>query len=220
MRLSESHRPRSLSEIVGQPALSRLLGDLARKPRSTCVMLEGPPGCGKTSSAIALANDLGCTDEFMGRWKLNASDLLIDKVKEVWKHLRYISWAHSGFKVLIIEELEYVNPTVAAWLKEGLETNLPPSTIVIATSNGAGKLPKALLQRFDCVYLNAGPVFAKACQDRICQVWEQESGGAPVPPEWTAWGWRDNDGEREFSMRVALDDMLPRLLELREVVAA
>lgn len=220
MRLNEVHRPTTLAGIVGQPALSRVLNDLARNPHSTCILLEGQPGVGKTTAALALANELGCKDEMHGMFTVTASELLMENVRHIWKMLRYRSWAHSGMKCLLIEELEYVSKEMAVFLKRGLETDRPPSTIIIATSNGAGKLPAALRQRFDMVYLNAGPVFAHACQDRICEVWEKESGGRPVPPEWPAWGWRDNDGEREFSMRVALDDMWPRLLEIREAIAA
>jgi replication factor C large subunit len=71
---TEKHRPRSLKEVVGNaPTLARLRAWAEEwrtgVPARRAVVLAGPPGTGKTSAALALANDMGWTVI-----ELNASD--------------------------------------------------------------------------------------------------------------------------------------------------
>jgi putative ATPase len=56
--LAERMRPRSLEEFVGQAHLlgsGRLLGELLRGGKLPSLILWGPPGCGKTTLALLLA---------------------------------------------------------------------------------------------------------------------------------------------------------------------
>ena len=81
---TEKYRPARLSDIVGNAQAVKKLKDWAASwktgiPKKRAVVLVGTPGIGKTSSAIALANDMG--------WDLiemNASDQrTASAVKEV-----------------------------------------------------------------------------------------------------------------------------------------
>ena len=60
MNLTEKHRPRSLSELVGQDEILLQLRDYLDDPVSTAMIFSGPTGTGKTSAAKALAAELGC----------------------------------------------------------------------------------------------------------------------------------------------------------------
>ncbi len=71
---TEKHRPRSLAQVVGNaPSVTRLRqwADSWKTgiPAKRAIVLAGPPGTGKTSTALALANDMGWT-----LIELNASD--------------------------------------------------------------------------------------------------------------------------------------------------
>lgn len=74
MEWAERHRPQSLADLVGNTKAITTMRDWAKEweggmPEKRALVLEGPPGIGKTSAAHALARDLG--------WdviELNASD--------------------------------------------------------------------------------------------------------------------------------------------------
>jgi len=71
---TEKYRPKSLSGIVGNEAAARSLRHWAESwdsghPRRKAIVLRGDPGTGKTSSALALAHDMGW--DFI---EMNASD--------------------------------------------------------------------------------------------------------------------------------------------------
>ncbi len=71
---TELYRPRNLSDVVGNPKAVKDLKEWAisweqgRPPKPVAVLM-GPPGIGKTSAALALANEMG-----WGVIEMNASD--------------------------------------------------------------------------------------------------------------------------------------------------
>ncbi|MGA7700543.1 MAG: hypothetical protein WCB27_13105 [Thermoguttaceae bacterium] len=75
-----------------------------------------------------------------------------------------------------------------------------------------------ILQRFEIFPFSAGPTFAKACQERLAWIWQQEAGpNVPMPLGMEQMGWRNGS----YSMRRAMT-ALGGALELRcgEEVAA
>jgi replication factor C large subunit len=71
---TELYRPKSLKDVVGNPKAVKELREWAQswekgRPHDKAVVLKGPPGIGKTSTALALARDMG-----WGVVEMNASD--------------------------------------------------------------------------------------------------------------------------------------------------
>jgi len=114
---TEKYRPKSLDEIVGNERALVDLRDWASSwdngiPKKRAVILAGKPGTGKTSSAIALANDFGWTVI-----ELNTSDARnAEKIKHVatfgsinetfTDEGRFISSHVGGRKLIILDEAD------------------------------------------------------------------------------------------------------------------
>ena len=74
MDWTEKYRPQSLDDVIGNPGAVNTLRQWAQSwvdgiPEKRAMVLIGTPGIGKTTSALALANDMGWTPV-----EMNASD--------------------------------------------------------------------------------------------------------------------------------------------------
>ena len=220
MRLSEKYIPTTLDEIVGQHAPIRRLKELVANPYPCCFLLEGLPGVGKTATANALAEDMGCCP-WTGKFTVKAPRLGIEKIEELFGHaLRMRPMSGSRWHVLIIEELERcVSDAARTELKCQLsEGEMPEHLIVVATSNDISKLEPALLERFEKFSYSSGLAFAAECREWLTEVWAKEClqrglGERDMPAGWMSWGV---DRER-FSLRMALNSM-GSMLDLMEAV--
>jgi SpoVK/Ycf46/Vps4 family AAA+-type ATPase len=120
------------------------------------LIFTGPPGCGKSLTAQALANELGLP-HFVVRF-----DAIIGSyLGQTATHLRHLfRFAESAASVLSFDEIDALgkqrgNPTdvgeldrIVIALMQELELTQPPG-IVVATSNIPEHLDRALWRRFD-----------------------------------------------------------------------
>jgi DNA polymerase III delta prime subunit len=124
MRLSRSYQPRTLDEVVGQPAVIRRLKRLVALPQPCCLPFEGLGGVGKSATAKALIQELGVCP-FSGLVEYSARNLSIDEVRRLFgQTFRYKPMAGNPWHILLIEELELiVSRHVNAALKDELRTS-------------------------------------------------------------------------------------------------
>jgi replication factor C large subunit len=119
MDWAEKYRPKTLDDVIGNPQATNELRLWAESwergmPKQKAVVLIGDAGCGKTSSALALAREFG-----WGVVELNASDLRnADAIKSIAKSGavnetftdtgEYISTRSGGRKLIILDEADNI----------------------------------------------------------------------------------------------------------------
>ena len=147
MPLVERYRPRNIADFIGLEGPKRLFENLLKAPRAVAVLLVGPPGCGKTTLAMAFAEELPGTLHHISSQKCDVAAL--DRLNDL---LAYYP-ARGEFHVVKVDEADQMTDKAqlqllsrldgTASLKPkfggGFEQGSAPPVIWIFTSNGRGE---------------------------------------------------------------------------------
>ena len=112
----EKYRPRTIEECILPDHIKKTFKDFLDKGEVPNLLLSGPPGCGKTTVAKALCNELG-VDVYV----INGSDegRFLDTVRNNAKNFAStVSLQATGkHKVIIIDEADNTTPDVQLALR-------------------------------------------------------------------------------------------------------
>ncbi len=144
----EKYRPKKLDEIIGQQVVVGRLKSYISQKNIPHLLFSGPPGTGKTTTAMALAREL-----FGESWKenfleLNASDDRgIKMVRETIKEYSRIMPSNPlGFKILFLDEADYMTDEAQAALRRTME-NFTKTTRFIISCNYSSKIIEPIQSR-------------------------------------------------------------------------
>jgi len=138
---TEKYRPASLNDVVGQTKIIERIKAFVAKKNMPHLLLAGPAGTGKTTTSLAIAQDL-----FGPTWKqnfleLNASDARgIDVVRNTIKNFARIKpMGDVPFKIIYLDECDSLTKEAQQALRRTME-NFVESTRFLLSCNVSSKI--------------------------------------------------------------------------------
>lgn len=179
--LVEKYRPKLLRQLVGQDTVVAALTRFIAKPYPVAFLLSGSTGTGKTTAALALANELGCVTHHAGQYVYDMGGLRtiasgsqgVEDVRTMIDELHNIPFYGSGWRVVVCNEVDRMSKGAEAIWLDALE-NIPDRCVIIFTTNEPAALSQRFKDRCDCLEFESAKsdtIIAGARQliRRICE---------------------------------------------------
>jgi integrase/recombinase XerC len=180
VKFTDKYAPTTLAEVLGQDHATTPLRGFLASPYPCAILLSGPTGAGKSSTAQALVNDLR-VDRAANFYHFKSGVMDAEAVETLMRDMRYVPWG-GGWRAVLVDEADLW--TVKArqlWLS--ILEDLPRNTVVVFTTNHREAFDQRTLDRFqfDLQFTADGPVSLDAAQALADHIWEAETGGSDGP---------------------------------------
>jgi DNA polymerase III delta prime subunit len=140
--LCEKYRPHKVEDTILPDRIKTVFQEYVNSGDIPNLMLTGPAGCGKTTIAKAMCEQLGLNHLFINSSEERGIDMLRTKIKG---YASTISLT-GGRKVIILDEADYLTPEAQAGLRGAIE-EFSENCSFIFTCNFKARLIDALHSR-------------------------------------------------------------------------
>jgi len=173
---SEKYRPAALSDFIGLDKPRKILSKLIENPFASAWLFVGPSGTGKTSAALAIAEEIKA--ELI---HIPSQHCTVSELEEALRMTQYCPMQGKKFWLVLVDEADQMTDKAQLALLSKLDaTGMRDNTIFIFTCNATDRLESRFLSRcrvleFSSYGLNGGLI------ELLRRVWVAESNGAPEP---------------------------------------
>jgi SpoVK/Ycf46/Vps4 family AAA+-type ATPase len=186
--LTEENR-RALRRVIAEQRAVDTLAEHGLQPRHR-LLLHGPPGCGKTMTAQAIAGELRLPiirirlevvfSRYLGETAATLTDIFAEtrRVRGVYLFDEFDALGRTRLDDSDIGEVKRVVTTFL----QLLDTTDDIASILVAATNVGASLDRALFRRFDDVLELAGPTAEQAAEllTRLMRQWNAEPDAATL----------------------------------------
>ena len=138
----EKYRPHKIEDCILPDRLKKVFQEYVKEGNIPNLMLTGTAGCGKTTVAKAMCEEIGCNFLFINSSDERGIDVLRTKIKG---YASTVSLT-GGRKVIILDEADYLTPEAQAGLRGAIE-EFSENCSFIFTCNFKARLIDALHSR-------------------------------------------------------------------------
>lgn len=174
----ETHRPKRINDVLGQEMITNYLTSCVKKKSIPNLILYGDPGCGKTSTVLALARDLYGDSYSNHIHEFNASDdrgigFIRTKIACISKQTPK---SGTGSKMIILDEADFLTNEAQAALRKIIEES-SDKTIFCLMCNYVHRIITPIQSRCITFYFKSIP--RSVVKKHLIHVCKQE--GVSIP---------------------------------------
>lgn len=175
--LAEKYRPQTVDEFIGLDKPRKILAKLAAQPFASSWLFVGPSGTGKTSMALALANQMHA--ELI---HIPSQHCTVAELEDALRMTQYVPMAGKTFWLVLVDEADQMTDKAQLALLSKLDsTGMRDNCIFIFTCNDTSRLEPRFLSRcrvleFSSYGLNGALV------ELLKKTWEREASAGSKPP--------------------------------------